>query len=218
MRILTILLAALAVCHTACHRADAPGTDAPGADAPGAAAPGVAAPAPAAPAPAAEARAPAAEAPELVAAVPVHGWPDTKNVSRAGRVFFAGQPGAASLRAAAADGVGLVINLRPGPEMAKVPFDEPALVAELGMRYVSIPVTTPAFSSADVDRFTEALAATDRPVLLHCASSNRCGGLWAAYLVREHGLDLDKALELGRAAGLRTSGMVTAARRVARAP
>ncbi|MHC4210355.1 MAG: protein tyrosine phosphatase family protein [Planctomycetota bacterium] len=156
----------------------------------------------------------AAEA-ELVAAEPVSGWPGTKKVSRVGRIFFAGQPGEAGLRQAAAEGVGLVINSRTTQEMARVPFDEPALVAELGMRYVAIPVAPSTFSAADVDRFAEALATTEGPVLFHCATANRSGGLWAAYLVRTHGVAWETALELGQAAGLSRQSMIEAARRVA---
>jgi uncharacterized protein (TIGR01244 family) len=155
---------------------------------------------------------------EFEAAEAVSGWPDTKNVSRVGRIFFAGQPGEAALRRAAAEGVELVINLRPAPEMAKVPFDEPALVAELGMRYVAIPVTPSTFSAADVDRFAEALATSEQPVLFHCSSSNRTGGLWAVYLVREHGAGWAEALELGKAAGLSRQSMIEAAQRVAEGP
>jgi len=155
---------------------------------------------------------------QLVAAEPVSGWPGTKNVSRAGRIFFAGQPGEAALRQAAAEGVALVINSRTAQEMTRVPFDEPALVAALGMQYVVIPVTPSTFSAADVDRFAEALAATDGPVLFHCATANRSGGLWAAYLVRKRGLPWERALDLGRAAGLSRQSMIEAARRVAESP
>jgi len=159
-----------------------------------------------------------AAAPDLVPARPVSGWPDTKIVSRVGRIYFAGQPSEAALRLAAAEGVDLVINLRPMQEMAKVPFDEPGLVAELGMRYVTIPVTPSTFSLADVDRFGDQLSTTDGPVLFHCSSSNRCGGLWAVYLVREHGAAWDEALALGKAAGLSRESMIEAAQRVAQEP
>lgn len=156
--------------------------------------------------------------PDLVAAVPVSGWPDTAKVSRVGRIWFAGQPSEAALKLAAIEGVGLVINLRPDEEMAKVPFDEPGLVAELGMRYVSIPVTPATFSRADVDRFAAEITSTDGPVLFHCSSSNRCGGLWTVYLMREHGLSWVEALALGKAAGLRRQSMIDAVQRVAEEP
>ena len=101
--------------------------------------------------------------------------------------------------------------------MARVPFDEPALVAELGVDYVTIPVTPATLSAATVDRFEEEIATTDEPVLVHCSTAKRVGGLWAAYLVRSHGLDWEQAVELGKAAGLRQPAMIAAARRVAEA-
>jgi uncharacterized protein (TIGR01244 family) len=156
--------------------------------------------------------------PDLVEAEPVGGWPDTKNVSRVGRIYFAGQPSEAALRLAADEGVELVINLRPMQEMTKVPFDERALVDELGMRYVTIPVTPATFSLADVDRFADQLEATDGLVLLHCSSSNRGGGLWAAYLVWTHELDWNTAMALGQAAGLSRQSMIDATQRVAQEP
>jgi uncharacterized protein (TIGR01244 family) len=155
---------------------------------------------------------------DLVEAEPIGDWPATKNVSRVGRIYFAGQPSEAALRMAADEGVELVINLRPLQEMARVPFDERALVDELGMRYVAIPVTPATFSLADVDRFAGQLEATDGPILVHCSSSNRCGGLWAAYLVWTHELDWDSALELGKAAGLSRESMIEAPQRVAQEP
>jgi uncharacterized protein (TIGR01244 family) len=154
------------------------------------------------------------EAAPTAPAEAVEGWPDTPRLSRTGRYYFAGQPGEAGFRRAAAEGVALVINLRVDAEMAKVPFDEPALVADLGLEYVAIPVTPATFSAATVDRFAEAIATTDQPVLVHCASSNRVGGLWAAYLARVRTLDSDAALELGKTAGLRSPGMIEATRRV----
>jgi len=38
--------------------------------------------------------------------------------------------------------------------------------------------------------------------------------LWAAYLALKRGMDIETALEHGRAAGLRSSSMVEAVRRV----
>lgn len=161
---------------------------------------------------------PAGQAATVQRAEPVSDWPDTSNVSRAGRFYFAGQPGEAAFRKAAADGVTMVINLRTEPEVAGLPFDEPALVAELGMKYVNIPVMPADFSPAIVDRFAEVVATTDQPVLVHCGSSNRVGGMWAAYLARTRGMPWDQALELGRTAGLRSQTIIDSAQRAAAGP
>jgi protein tyrosine phosphatase (PTP) superfamily phosphohydrolase (DUF442 family) len=99
----------------------------------------------------------------------------------------------------------------------KVPFDEPALRDQLGMRYVRMPVTPDSFSAADVERFSQTMAQLqpDDVLLVHCASSNRVGGLWAAYLRKHHKLSMEEALAHGRAAGLSRDSMIAAVRRVA---
>src|SRR6266550_44758 len=62
-------------------------------------------------------------------------------------VFISGQPTEQALRDLRAQGVTTVVNLRTPPEMkTRVPFDEAALVKELGMRYVYLPMRgTPEF-------------------------------------------------------------------------
>jgi protein tyrosine phosphatase (PTP) superfamily phosphohydrolase (DUF442 family) len=55
------------------------------------------------------------------------------------------------------------------------------------------------------------------PVLLHCASSNRVGGVWAVIQSRK-GKTLDEALAAGQQAGLHSPVMEAAVRRVLGAP
>jgi len=149
-------------------------------------------------------------------AVRIEGWDGVNNLFRSGRMYFAGQPDEASLvRLATEAGVRTVVNLRGPEEMSQVGFDEHAVADSLGLRYVNIPVSPDSFSAEDVERFAAVLEQTDEPVLLHCASSNRVGGMWAAYLAMHRNLTLDDAVELGESAGLRSPGMVDATRRVA---
>src|SRR6476661_5113123 len=63
-----------------------------------------------------------------------------KFVSVGDDMFIAGQPTEKALRDLRARGVTTVVNLRMPDEMARVGFDEAALVKELGMRYVHIPM------------------------------------------------------------------------------
>jgi uncharacterized protein (TIGR01244 family) len=112
-----------------------------------------------------------------------------------------GQPDADDLRAFAADGVSVVIDLRGRDEPRG--YDEPALARSLGVRYVSLPITgaedlTPANAAA----LEEALDSAEGPVLLHCASGNRVGALLAMAAAQEEGATPDAAFALGRAAGL----------------
>ena len=64
-------------------------------------------------------------------------------IADVGPAFVAGQPTADALRSMKAAGVTTVISLRRQSEMddrQQVPFDEAALVKELGMTYVHIPL------------------------------------------------------------------------------
>jgi uncharacterized protein (TIGR01244 family) len=150
-------------------------------------------------------------------AVQLSGWSGVNNLFQDGRMYFGGQPDEASLtRLAEEAGVTTVINLRNEGEMSRLGFDEVGLVQARGLNYVSVPLSPDSFSAMDVARFAAAVESTEEPVLLHCASSNRVGGMWAAYLVRHRGMDLEEAIRQGKAAGLRSESMIQATRRVAR--
>src|SRR4051794_17540482 len=56
-------------------------------------------------------------------------------------LFIGGQPTERAIRELHAQGVTTIVNLRTPEEMStRVPFDEAALVKELGMRYVYLPM------------------------------------------------------------------------------
>ncbi len=146
----------------------------------------------------------------------VQGWDGVNNLFREGRFYFGGQPDEASLKRLATEvGVTTVVNIRHPEELLRLDFDEEAAADSLGLRYITIPVAPATFSTEDVDRFAEVVNSSEEPILLHCASSNRVGGMWAAYLVRHRGVDLEKAIAIGKTAGLRSDGMIEATRRVA---
>jgi uncharacterized protein (TIGR01244 family) len=136
------------------------------------------------------------------------------NVTREGHYTFAGQPSEAALERYAAEGGSMVIDLRTQQGRDISGFDERAKVEALGMTYVHIPISPPTLSPADVDRFASAIDAADGPILIHCGTSNRVGGVWAAYLARERGLTAERAIEAGKAAGMRSEDVEQAARRV----
>jgi uncharacterized protein (TIGR01244 family) len=120
-------------------------------------------------------------------------------IADAGPAYLSGQPTEAALRALKAEGVTTVINLRTQREMdnrQQVPFDEAALLRELGMTYVHIPLGGPdtPYSPAAVEQLDAALrAAGDGKVLLHCTVAWRVSHLWAAWLVKHRGVTLDEA-------------------------
>ena len=116
------------------------------------------------------------------------------------RLLCAGQPDEAGFRAAAEAGVTAVMNLRPDAEMA---WNEAALLRELGLEYVQIPVAGPEDLNQDNARqLNQWLKQHENDqILVHCASSNRVGALLALGAVLE-GASPDEALALGRSAGL----------------
>jgi uncharacterized protein (TIGR01244 family) len=121
-------------------------------------------------------------------------------------LFIAGQPTPDALRAMKKLGVTTVINLRMPQEMTRIGFDEPALIQELGMKYVYIPMRggdgENSYSPQTLRRFAEAMKAADGKVLLHCTIAWRASHIWAAYLIQEHGIAEADVIKHARAINL----------------
>lgn len=116
-------------------------------------------------------------------------------------VSTAGRPSAEQFALARERGVRRVINLCPHGEPCA--YDEPALMAQLGLDYVNIPVAGPGdLGAATARALDEALRTAPGPVLVHCASSNRVGALFALR-AQQQGHTVDEALAIGRSAGLK---------------
>jgi uncharacterized protein (TIGR01244 family) len=131
-----------------------------------------------------------------------------ENLYLDGRVYIAGQPDEAALAKLAERGVTTVVNARTPSEMENremVPFDEAAVVDELGLAYVTIPLGGEEFpyEPAAVEKLAEALVTNEGPVLLHCTYGGRAVYLWIAYLVRYQNLTLEEAVARGEAMLLR---------------
>jgi uncharacterized protein (TIGR01244 family) len=152
--------------------------------------------------------APAARAQSIVGKDKTGPVPDPVNLDTTGMIqakfvsvgddmFIGGQPTEKALRDLRAKGVTTVVNLRMPEEMAQIGFDEAALVKELGMKYVHIPMRgTPEnpYGPKQLDAFAAAMAAADGKVLLHCTVAWRASHLWAAYLIRERHVPVATAL------------------------
>ncbi len=122
-------------------------------------------------------------------------------------IVTGGQPNEATLRKFAEAGYGAVIDMRANDEDRG--FDEPKFVESLGMTYVALPI-----AGADDVSFDKAaeldkiLAEFDGPVLVHCASGNRVGALFALR-AKNLGASSEDALMIGQAAGVtRLEGLV----------
>lgn len=117
-------------------------------------------------------------------------------------VLTGGQPTPAQLGAAQGAGFLTVVNLRPDSEMTD--WNEADRARALGLNYVNIPV-------AGADGLTEANARAlaeivdnpeARPMIVHCGSGNRVGALFALKAAWMDGEDTERALDIGRQAGL----------------
>lgn len=129
-----------------------------------------------------------------------------KYVSVGDDIFIGGQPTERALRDLKAKGVTVVVNLRTPDEMTRaVRFNEEALVRELGMKYVYLPMRGTAefpYSPAALKTFAETMATADGKVRLHCTIAWRASHLWAAYLIEYRKVPVIDALVHARAVNL----------------
>ena len=107
-----------------------------------------------------------------------------------------GQPTEDELRAAAAEGFQVVINLafhdNPRSQLA----DEAALVSSLGLTYVHMPVVFTAPTETDLFAFFAAMKAHARSKkLVHCAANKRVTSFLGLYRVIEQGWERAAAFE-----------------------
>ena len=124
----------------------------------------------------------------------------------------AGQPTPDALRALKQQGFRTVINLRAETEPGVK--EEEAIVKEAGLAYVSVPLTPATFSQQHVDQVAKVLDdPAAGPILLHCGSSNRVGGVLAT-IAAQRGKSLEDALAEGRKAGLTSPVMVEAVKKL----
>jgi protein tyrosine phosphatase (PTP) superfamily phosphohydrolase (DUF442 family) len=122
-------------------------------------------------------------------------------------VITGGQPTSQQLRALKDAGGGIVLDVRD--PMEPRPVDEPALVRQLGMEYINIPVRAGSLDDATIDRILEVLRnAGDRTVFFHCGSGNRVGGALIPYFILELGMQEQDALDQAMRVGLRSAEMM----------
>ncbi len=116
-------------------------------------------------------------------------------------LLFGGQPTEDQLKAMAADGLSLVLDLRTEGENRG--FDEPAALQSLDVPYLNLPVDGDRLALPETfERFIAAMEEADGPVLVHCASGNRVGAMYYAYLVAAKGVEREEARKRARENGL----------------
>ena len=127
---------------------------------------------------------------------------DTKNVHRAGDLFFGGQFNAADIETIKGAGVQRVITLRTDGE---IDWDEKAAIEAAGMKFIQLPIRAPeSFTDEVFGRVRELLSHSSTKTLFHCGSANRVAGTWLPYRVLDQGVDLETALAEAAEIGLRT--------------
>ena len=118
-----------------------------------------------------------------------------------------GQPNDAQFRAARAAGAVTVLDIRD--PMEPRPFDEPALAASLGLRYVNVSVTGHSLDDATLEQILAVLRDdTAAPVFFHCGSGNRVGGALIPYFMLDKGMPEDDAVALAMRVGLRGADLL----------
>ncbi|MDF1798140.1 MAG: sulfur transferase domain-containing protein [Planctomycetota bacterium] len=130
------------------------------------------------------------------------------NVTSLGDLHMGGQPSADDLALAARRGFTRVINLRTEAEMERLPFNEMALCAELGLEYVGIPVDFSVLEDASFDLILDQVgvrAPNGGQTLMHCGSGNRVAVFVAIHRMRAEGVPFDEALADAQAAGMKPS-------------
>jgi uncharacterized protein (TIGR01244 family) len=119
-------------------------------------------------------------------------------------ILTAGQPTEAELKTLVDLGTKVVINLRPHDEPEA--RDETGELEKLGIPYFNIPITPDTITPEKLRQFACILKENrDVPVLIHCASGNRVGGLWLLYRVFSENSDAESALAEARTIGMKPS-------------
>jgi protein tyrosine phosphatase (PTP) superfamily phosphohydrolase (DUF442 family) len=122
-------------------------------------------------------------------------------------LLTAGQPGVDHFAALQRAGVRAVVDIRDPLEPR--PFDEPELVRGLGMIYENVSVRQGALDDATMDAALAALRRhAGQPVLLHCASANRVGGMLIPWFILDRGLSEDDAVTAAMQVGLRGADLL----------
>ena len=118
-------------------------------------------------------------------------------------VYSGGQPSFKEFKNLKAVGYRRIIDLRPSSEGRD--FDEKAEAAREQLDYIVLPIASEQdLTSKNVKRFAELLAETSAPMtLVHCASSNRVGAMFALRAAWYHGAAVEAALNVGKMAGLK---------------
>ena len=118
-----------------------------------------------------------------------------------GALVLGGTPTSDELAAFAAAGFTTVIDLRGPTEPGYAAEQEQA--KKLGMTWKGLPIAGgPDLGVENARAMRQLLDEAEGPVLLHCASGNRVGALFALAMADLRGTTVDEAIAYGKARGL----------------
>ena len=125
-----------------------------------------------------------------------------KNVHKCDSLFLAGQFTEDDIAKLKEANIRKVITLRTEGEVS---WNEALALKKAGIELIKIPFRKPESLTDEVfSKVREALADQKNPVLMHCGSANRVGGVWLPYRVLDEGVELEQAVKEAREVGLRT--------------
>lgn len=97
------------------------------------------------------------------------------------------------------NGFDIIIDGRTPPEGTA---EEQKQAEANGMAYFNLPIDGRSIPTAHLTALAKILADNkDKKILIHCASGNRIGGLWADYQISQ-GVDFSTAMQQGKTMGM----------------
>ncbi|MEZ4270014.1 MAG: sulfur transferase domain-containing protein [Myxococcota bacterium] len=115
-------------------------------------------------------------------------------------ILIGEQPTDAQFQAAAAEGFRTVVNLRTPKEQEHA---EQPRVEAFGMNYIALPINgADGITRQNAQTLATAIAAAEKPILLHCSSGQRAAALLTLVAHYTEGKDIDSAIAAGRSIGL----------------
>jgi protein tyrosine phosphatase (PTP) superfamily phosphohydrolase (DUF442 family) len=115
--------------------------------------------------------------------------PALEKAVRISRVIVSGQPTEEEIRSLKSRGIFHVFNVRSPEEMkdkSQINYDEAALVKEMGIEYVNVPISGDQYPYRNevLEAFASMVKTSKDSVLLHCKAGVRARWLMAAYEIK----------------------------------
>jgi uncharacterized protein (TIGR01244 family) len=119
------------------------------------------------------------------------------------RTLVSGQPTDGQFAELKAMGFKTILNLRTEKEGSEA---EGRVVTDLGLNYLNVPIEASQITDEQIDLFSQTLMNdANYPMVVHCGSANRVGGLILLHRVLKENVEPEEALLEARRVGLRSA-------------